>query len=107
LQSTLNSLEANCWTFCERAFPNPHNAPTGGAQSSTDAPITATIPGYLCSPHTCVACWLKIPTTTVAVPKATVNEHRKFCVWKNEVRIAKQRKTTTPTTQSRRAKKRK
>jgi hypothetical protein len=43
----------------------------------------------------------------MAMPKTTVHEHRKFCFWKDEVGIAKQRKTATPSLQSRYAQKRK
>jgi hypothetical protein len=51
--------------------------------------ISTVIAVYFFTPQRRVALGFKISSATVTMPKATVNKHRKFCLWKNKIRFAR------------------
>jgi hypothetical protein len=92
--------------FCQCTLPNSYDAPPGSPQCSRNALISTLIAVYFFTPQRRVAFWFKISLATMTVPKATVNEHCQFRIWKNKVGFAKQGKITTPSPEPGRAQKR-
>jgi hypothetical protein len=58
--------------------------------------VAASVANNLLLPQHCIALWCEISGAGMAVPKAAIDKHCQSRLRKNEIRLSKQRKTTTP-----------